>query len=63
MIGPFPRALGNKRYVVVAMDYFTKWIEVEALVNIRDVDVKKFAWKNTVTRFKVPRALISNNGL
>lgn len=63
MIGPFPRALGNKRYVVVAMDYFTKWIEVEALVNIRDVDVKKFAWKNTVTRFKVPRVLISNNGL
>ena len=63
MIGPFPRAPGNKRYVVVAMDYFTKWIEAEALVNIRDVDAKKFAWKNTVTRFEVPRVLISNNGL
>ena len=37
--------------------------EAEALVNIRDVDVKKFVWKNIVTRFGVPNALISDNGL
>ena len=35
----------------------------EALANIRDVDVKKFIWKNIVTRFGVPNTLISNNGL
>ena len=49
--------------MVVAIDYFTKWVEVRALVNIRDVDVKKFVWKNIVTRFRVPRALVFNNGL
>ena len=32
-------------------------------MNIRDVDVKKFVWKNIVTRFGVPNTLISNNGL
>ena len=32
-------------------------------MNIRDVDVKKFIWKNIVTRFGVPHFLISNNGL
>ena len=45
------------------MDYFTKWVEVELLANIRDVDAKKFVWKNIVTQFGVPRALILDNSL
>ena len=49
--------------MLVAVDYFTKWAEVEALANIRDVDVKKFVWKNIVTRLGVPDSLISDNGL
>ena len=32
-------------------------------MNIRDVDVKKFLWKNIVTRFEIPHTLISDNGL
>ena len=47
----------------MAVDYFTKWAEVKALANIRDVDVKKFMWKNIVTRFGVSDSLISDNGL
>ena len=37
--------------------------EAEPLANIRDVDVKKFLWKNIVTRFGIPHTLISDNGL
>ena len=48
---------------MVAVDYFTKWVEVEALANIRDMDVKKFVWKNIITRFGVLDSLISDNGL
>ena len=33
------------------------------MVNIKDVDAKKFVWKNIVTRFMVPHSLISDNGL
>ena len=33
------------------------------LANIRDVDVKKFVWKNLITRFGVPDSLLSDNGL
>ena len=62
-MGPFPKAAGNKRYLLVGTDYFTKWVEIEPLANIRDVDAKKFVWKNIVTRFGVPRTLILNNGL
>ena len=47
----------------MAVDYFTKWAEVDALANIRDVDVKKFVWKNIVMRFGVPDLLISDIGL
>ena len=45
------------------MDYFTKWVEAKPLVNIRNVDVKRFIWKNIVTRFGIPYVLISDNGL
>ena len=48
---------------MVDIDYFTKWVETEPLANIRDVDVKRFIWKNIVTRFGTPRTLVSNNGL
>ena len=42
IVGAFPKETGNKKYLMVDIDYFTKWVEVEPLANIRDVDVKKF---------------------
>ena len=48
---------------MASTDYFTKWSEAESLANIRDVDAKRFFLKNIVTRFGIPRTLISNNGL
>ena len=54
--------VGNKRYLLVGIDYFTKWVEAEPLANIRDADAKKFIWRNIVTRFGVPQTLISDNG-
>ena len=48
---PFPKAVGNKKYLLVGTDYFTKRVEAEPLANIRDVDAKKFIWKNIITRF------------
>ena len=63
IVGPFPKVVGNKKSLLVCTDYFTKWVEVEPLANIRDVDDKRFIWKNIVTRVGVPYVLISNNGL
>ena len=63
IVGHFPKAVGNKKYLLVCTDYFTKSVETEPLANIKDVDVKRFIWKNIVTRFGVPYALISDNGL
>ena len=63
IVGPFLKAVGNKKYLLVGTDYFTKWVEIEPLANIRYVDAKRFVWKNIVTRFGVPHVLISDNGL
>ena len=63
IIGPFPKVAGNKRWLLVGTDYFTKWVEVESLANIRDVDAKRFVLKNIVTRFGIPHTLILDNGL
>lgn len=63
IIGPFPRASRNRKYVIVATNYFTKWAEAEVLANIKDMDVKRFVRKNIITRFRVPQALMSDNGL
>ena len=63
IVGLFRRTTSNKRYLLVDTDYFTKWVKVEPLANIRDVDAKIFVWKNIVTRFEVLRTLISDNVL
>ena len=62
-VGHFPKTVGNKRYLLVGRDYFTKWVEAELLANIKDMDAKRFVWKNIVTRFGILHTFISNNGL
>ena len=42
IVGPFPKAARNKKWLLVDTDYFTKWVEAEPLANIRDVDTKRF---------------------
>ncbi|XP_028064790.1 protein NYNRIN-like [Camellia sinensis] len=62
IVGPLPTAPGNRKFFIVATDYFTKWVEAELLATIKEKDVKKFVWQNVVTRFDIPKALISDNG-
>ena len=52
----------QKKFLLVANDYFSKWVEAEAYASIKDKDVKKFVWKNIVCRFGIPRAIIADNG-
>lgn len=60
---PFPKATGSKRWLLVGIDYFIKWVKVEPLANIRDIDFKRFVWRNFMTWFGVPKVLISDNRL
>jgi len=49
------------KYLMVAIEYFTKWIEAEPVAQITYHKVQYFVWKNIVCRFGVPRHLVSNN--
>ena len=62
IVGPLPTAPAQKKLLLVATDYFSKWIEVEALSSIKDRDVTQFIWKNIVCRFGIPRSIVSDNG-
>ncbi|KAK3014858.1 hypothetical protein RJ639_007959 [Escallonia herrerae] len=62
LLGPFPMASGQRRFVIVAIDYFTKWTEAESLATITSAKCEDFFWKNIICRFGVPRALVVDNG-
>ena len=62
IVRPLPTARAQKKLLLVATDYFSKWIEVEAFSSIKDRDVTQFIWKNIVCRFVIPKSIVSNNG-
>ncbi|RVX02337.1 Transposon Tf2-2 polyprotein [Vitis vinifera] len=62
IVGPLPAAPAQKKFLLVATDYFSKWVEAEAYASIKDKDVTKFVWKNIVCRFGIPQTIIADNG-
>ena len=62
MLGPLPPAQRNLKYNVVAVEYFSKWIEAKPLATITLIIVQKFFWQNIVCRFGVPKAITVDNG-
>ncbi|XP_042467248.1 uncharacterized protein LOC122050410 [Zingiber officinale] len=62
IVGPFPMATGQRKFLLVVVDYFSKWVEVEPLAKITEQMVKKFIWKHIICRFGIPCRLVSNNG-
>ena len=62
ILGPFPTGIKQMKFLMVRLDYFTKWVEAETLAKIRQQNVKNFVWKNIVCRFGVLRILVSDNG-
>ncbi|GJT91069.1 reverse transcriptase domain-containing protein [Tanacetum coccineum] len=59
-MGPFPDSRGNK-YILVAVDYVSKWVEAQALPTNDACVVVKFL-RGLFVRFGVPKALISDRG-
>ncbi|GJV67485.1 reverse transcriptase domain-containing protein [Tanacetum coccineum] len=59
-MGPFPSSRGNK-YILVAVDYLSKWVEAKAL-STNDARVVVKILKSLFARFGTPRTIISNRG-
>ncbi|KAL0453507.1 UNVERIFIED_CONTAM: Gag-Pol polyprotein [Sesamum latifolium] len=50
IVGPFPTAVAQKKFIILVVEYFTKWVEAEAVVRISEKEV----WN--------PEVMISDNG-
>jgi hypothetical protein len=62
LLGPLTMAQGNLKYVVVAVEYFSKWIEAKPLATITSATIQKFFLQNIVCHFGVPKAITVDNG-
>ncbi|KAJ0954149.1 putative nucleotidyltransferase, Ribonuclease H [Helianthus annuus] len=60
-MGPFPNSIGNL-YILVAVDYVSKWVEAIATKTNDHRVVCKFVQSNIFSRFDVPRVIISDGG-
>ena len=59
---PLPIGMGHCKFIIVAVDYFTKWAEAEPLATITEQKIHNFVWRSIICRFGIPRALVSENG-
>ena len=61
-MGPFNYDGVKEKHLIVATDYYTKWVEAVATPRIRETDVWNFIWQHIITRFGVPHTLVTDNG-
>ncbi|GJW03215.1 reverse transcriptase domain-containing protein [Tanacetum coccineum] len=62
ILGTLPPARGGAKFVIVAIDYFTKWIEAKPLAKITGKEVIRFVMDNIICRFGLPRIIVTDNG-
>jgi transposase InsO family protein len=62
ILGPFPATQSQVKFLLVAVDYFTKWVEAEPVATISTEKVQKFYWQKIICRFGLPRYIVSDNG-
>ncbi|KAL4291034.1 hypothetical protein GQ457_14G013820 [Hibiscus cannabinus] len=60
-MGPFPSSFGNL-YILLAVDYVSKWVEAIETTHNDAKTVQRFIKKNIFTRFGTPRVIISDEG-
>ncbi|GAU12536.1 hypothetical protein TSUD_182500 [Trifolium subterraneum] len=62
ILGPFPTAARQVKYLIVAVDYFTKWIEAEPLAKISASNILRFFKRDVLARFGIPQVVVTDNG-
>ena len=61
ILGPLPQALLQSKFMIIVIDYFTNWIEVEPHAKITKRNTRIFVWKNSVYQFGILKVIISDN--
>jgi hypothetical protein len=61
LVGPFKKAKGGFTYIFIAVDKFTKWIDVKPDASITVANVVEFI-KEIMYKFGIPNNIITDNG-
>ncbi|CAB4443573.1 unnamed protein product [Rhizophagus irregularis] len=62
VVGPLPITERNNRYIVTAMDYFTKWPEARALETADAKEIARFIYEDIICRHGCPKKILSDRG-
>ena len=62
IMSPFLTVVKQLKFLVVGINYFTKWMEAKALAIITEKNILSFVWKNIICRYGIPRVLVFDNG-
>ncbi|MCO5566944.1 hypothetical protein L7F22_020627 [Adiantum nelumboides] len=62
-MGPLPRTANGKLYILVAIDYMTRWVEAQSVAKVNEKTVSKFVYTHICCRFGTPLEIVSDNGL
>jgi hypothetical protein len=61
-MGPFSKTKNGNKFIVVAIDYLTKYIEIGALLEKSAVNIAEFIWKRIICVHSCPEKILSDNG-
>jgi hypothetical protein len=61
-VGPLPKTEKNNRYIIVAMDYFTKWPEAKAVPVATAEETINFLYEEIICRHGCPQRILSDRG-
>ena len=62
IMGPFPPTFRQKKYLLVIVDYFTRWVEMFALRQTTSTDVANILINEVICRYGLPSYILSDNG-
>ena len=57
-----PASLKGHKYILVGIDYFSKWVEVVALVKVDQEEVMAFIQNQIIHRFGIPETITRDQG-
>jgi len=62
VVGPLPETPQGNKYIVVAVDYFTKWPEAKALKEANAKEISTFIYEEIICRHGCPQRILSDRG-
>ena len=61
VVGPLSTAYGQLKYMLALIDYFSKWVEATAFLEVKEEQAESFVWRNIICRYRIPKEIVTDN--